>query len=104
MNSSLRPMADWGIASGHLVNVLTCEESVDGICEVAEVAHSDMRLLDRVRSRCLGALRRVLGLKGKAVRFAGRPYSYFGYLMKMVRPACSRKGSLAVMRLPYSEL
>ena len=26
------------------------------------------------------------------------------YLMKMVRPACSRKGSLAVVRLPYSEL
>ena len=63
-----------------------------------------MRMLDRVRSRCLGALRRVLELKEKTVHFAGRPYSYFGFLMKMVRPAHGRKGTLAVVRLPYSEL
>jgi hypothetical protein len=42
VNSSLHPMADRGIASDHLVNVLTCEESVDGIREVTEVAHSDI--------------------------------------------------------------
>ena len=84
----------------------------DGLCWAAAFPNMtknaacarQMRMLDRVRSRCLGALRRVLGLKGKAVRFAGRPYSYFGYLMKMVRPARGQKMTAAVVRLPYSEL
>ena len=84
----------------------------DGLCWAAAFPNmtknatcaQQMRMLDRVRSRCLGALRRVLELKEKTVHFAGRPYSYFGFLMKMARPACGRKGTLAVVRLPYSEL
>ncbi len=85
---------------------------MDGLCWAAAFPNMtanaacarQMRMLDRVRSRCLGALRRVLGLKGAAVRFAGRPYSYFGYLEKTVRPAYGQKVTPAVVRLPYSEL
>ena len=84
----------------------------DGLCWAAAFPNMtenaacarQMRMLDHVRGRCLGALRRVFGLKGKAVRFAGRPYSYLGYLMKKVRPAHGRKVKPVVMPLPYSEL
>ncbi len=84
----------------------------DGLCWAAAFPNMtknaacarQMRMLDRVRSRCLGALRRVLGLKGAVVRFAGRPYSYFGYLMKMMRPARGPRRTPMVVRLPYSEL
>ena len=84
----------------------------DGICWAAAFPNMtqnvpcarQMRMLDRVRSRCLGALRRVLELKEKALYFAGRPYSYFGYLMKMVRPAYGMKGASVAVRFPYSEL
>jgi len=84
----------------------------DGLCWAAAFPNMtknaacarQMRMLDRVRGRCLGALRRMLGLKGAAVRFAGRPYSYLGYLMRMMRPAHGRNMPSAIVRLPYSEL
>ena len=58
-----------------------------------------MRSLDFVRERALGAVRRVLGLK--KVRGLGLPSSYYGYLMKVERPAQGRR---RVWVLPYSEL
>ena len=58
-----------------------------------------MRSLDFVRERALGALRRVIGLKG--MRYLGRPGSYYGYLEKVKRPAQGRR---RVRVLPYSEL
>lgn len=84
----------------------------DGLCWAAAFPNvtknvacaQQMRRLDRVRSRCLGALRRVLGLKGKAVCFVGRPYSYLGYLMKMKRPERGQRMTSMVVRMPYSEL
>ena len=44
-----------------------------------------MRTLDFVRERALGAVRRVLALKG--MRYLGRPSSYYGYLQRVKRPA-----------------
>ena len=58
-----------------------------------------MRTLDFVRERALGAVRRVLALKG--MRYLGRPSSYYGYLQKLERPA---QGHRRVVKLPYSEL
>lgn len=80
----------------------------DGICWAAAfpnltrnaAAARQMRSLDFVRERALGALRRVLELKG--MRFLGRPSSYFGYLMKVRRPRQGRRRVVA--RLPYSEM
>lgn len=58
-----------------------------------------MRTLDFVRERALGAMRRVIGLKG--IRYLGRPSSYYGYLKKVDRP---KQGRRVVVKLPYSEL
>ena len=58
-----------------------------------------MRTLDFVRERALGAVRRVLALKG--MRYLGCPSSYYGYLQKAKRPAQGRR---RVRVLPYSEL
>ena len=79
----------------------------DGICWAAAfpnltknaVCARQMRSLDFVRERALGAVRRVLGLK--KVRGLGLPSSYYGYLMKIKRPAQGRR---QVRVLPYSEL
>ncbi len=79
----------------------------DGICWAAAfpnltknaVCARQMRTLDFVRERALGAVRRVLALKG--MRYLGRPSSYYGYLKKVKRPAQGRR---RVMKLPYSEL
>lgn len=79
----------------------------DGICWAAAfpnltknaVCARQMRTLDFVRERALGAVRRVLGLK--KVRGLGLPSSYYGYLMKVERPAQRRR---RVRVLPYSEL
>ena len=80
----------------------------DGICWAAAfpsltknaVCARQMRSLDFVREHALGAVRRVLGLKG--MRYLGRPCSYYGYLKKMKRPAQGRRRRVA--KLPYSEL
>ena len=58
-----------------------------------------MRTLDFVRERELGAVRRVLALKG--TRYLGRPSSYDGYLQKVKRP---KQGRRLVMKLPCSEM
>ena len=79
----------------------------DGICWAAAfpnltknaVCARQMRTLDFVRERALGAVRRVLGLK--KVRGLGLASSYYGYLMKVERPAQGRR---RVRALPYSEL
>lgn len=79
----------------------------DGICWAAAfpnltknaVCARQMRTLDFVRERALGAVRRVLALKG--MRYLGRPSSYYGYLQKLKRPA---QGRCRMVRLPYSEL
>ena len=79
----------------------------DGICWAAAfpnltknaVCARQMRTLDFVRERALGAVRRVLGLK--KVGGLGLPSSYYGYLMKVERPAQGRR---RVRVLPYSEL
>ena len=63
------------------------------------VCARQMRSLDFVRERALGAVRRVLGLKG--MRFLGRPSSYYGYLKKVDRPPHGRR---RIAHLPYSEL
>ena len=79
----------------------------DGICWAAAfpnltknaVCARQMRTLDFVRERALGAVRRVLALKG--MRYLGRQSSYYGYLQKVKRPAQGRR---RVAKLPYSEL
>ena len=79
----------------------------DGICWAAAfpnltknvVCARQMRTLDFVRERALGAVRRVLALKG--MRYLGRPSSYYGYLQKLERPAQGQRKSAI---LPYSEL
>ena len=79
----------------------------DGLCWAAAfpnltkhaVCARQMRALDFVRERALGAVRRVLGMKG--MRYLGRPSSYYAYLRKFDRPAQGRR---RVVKLPYSEL
>jgi hypothetical protein len=79
----------------------------DGICWAAAfpnltknaVCARQMRTLDFVRERALGAVRRVLALSG--MRYLGRPSSYYGYLQKLERPSQGRR---RVVKLPYSEL
>ncbi len=79
----------------------------DGICWAAAFPNltknafcaRQMRTLDFVRERALGAVRRVLALKG--MRYLGRPSSYYGYLKKVERPAQGRR---RMVKLPYSEL
>jgi len=63
------------------------------------VCARQMRSLDFVREHALGAVRRVLGLK--KVGGLGLPSSYYGYLMKIKRPAQGRR---RVRALTYSEL
>ena len=82
-------MADSGMA---LADYITLDE--------AALTLARMRMRKTVRERALGALRRVLELKG--MRFLGRPSSYFGYLMKVRRPRQGRRRVVA--RLPYSEM
>lgn len=84
----------------------------DGICWAAAfpnltknaVCARQMRTLDFVRERALGAVRRVLGAAGVRalpLRYLGRPSSYYGYLQKVKSPAQGRR---RVVKLPYSEL
>ena len=62
-----------------------------------------MRRLDRVRE---GMLRKVWGILPKRLklrrrRYKGRPFSYFGFLEKAVRPTNMARRRIA---LPYSGL
>ena len=70
-----------------------------------------MRRLDRVRE---GMLCKVWNLLMAQVgtseamrltrRYKGRPFSYFGFLEKAVRPTNMARRRRRVARLPYSEL
>ena len=78
----------------------------DGICWMAAFPKltvnrdclGQMRWLDRWRERLLLALRKELDISPCGRPF-GRPYSYYGYLLKLARP-----GRKNISRIDYSEL
>ncbi len=65
-----------------------------------------MRRLDRVREGMLCKVWRMLtkGVRRGAHRYKGRPFSYFGFLEKAVRPTNMAWRRVRTRALPYSEL
>ena len=65
-----------------------------------------MRRLDRVREGMLCKVWRLLtkGVRRGAHRYKGRPFSYFGFLEKAVRPTNMAWRRVRTRALPYSEL
>jgi len=65
-----------------------------------------MRRLDRVREGMLSKVWRLLtkGVRRGAHRYKGRPFSYFGFLEKAIRPTNMARRRVRTCALPYSEL
>ena len=86
---------DW---AGAFPNVTACADT-----------KMQMRRLDRVREGMLCKVWDLLmarigssGTKRLTRRYKGRPFSYFGFLKKAVRPTNMARRRIA--RLPYAEL
>ena len=77
------------------------------ICKETEM---QMRMLDRVREGLLSKVWRMVSesfpktYKEIRQKFKGRPYSYYAFLHKAVRPSNMTFLSRAARTLPYSEL